>query len=219
MRLAREQGRGSRLPKATSRLERPWVHANALEPGGIRFQSGLDGMVLSTPETPAHPTPPLPAPGLKQVLEKVPGSLTGRTGLLDAQPHCDHGWKEKKDMGVTRPQVPLRQPFPVSSPSWGPRLDQRRKAEPGAQGAGSAVLGRESQVTLPGPRHRPQTEAKPWKRDHVTRAPCSDKRSLNKLENKCLTLPRANIVPEPIETGHIRAGGSQAAGVGSRTAR
>ena len=51
---------------------------------------------------------------------------------------------------------------------------------------GSAVLGRgESGSALPGPRHGPQTEAKPWKQDHVTRALVFDKCSLNKLENKC----------------------------------
>ena len=81
---------------------------------------------------------------------------------------------------------------------------------------GSAVLGKgESRSVLPGPRQGPQTEAKPWKRDHVTRALVFDKCSLNKLENKCLTLSQSKYCPwSRSKLVYIRAGGSQAAGAG-----
>lgn len=167
------------------------------------------------------PPPPPPAPGLKQVLEKVPGSLAvGGLGSRMPRPHCDHGWKEKKDMGVTRPQVPLRQPFPVSLPQLGSMAGPEEEAETRGRGERAAACwAGESQ----GQRCRglgPQTEAKPWKRDHVTRALVFDKRSLNKLENKCLTLSQSKYCPcSRSKPGRIRAGGSQAAGVGSRTPR
>lgn len=70
-------------------------------------------------------------------------------------------------MGVTRPQVPLRQPFPVSLPQLGSTAGPEEEAETrGAQGAGSAVLGRGESGSARRALHRPQTEAKPLKRDH-----------------------------------------------------
>lgn len=120
-------------------------------------------------------------------------------------------------MGVTRPQAPLRQPYPVSLPQPASTAGPEEEAETrGAWGAGSTVLGRgEPGSALLGLRHGPQTEAKPWKQDHITRALVFDDRSLNKLENKCLTLSQSKHCPwsrsKPV---HIRAGRSQAAWAG-----
>ena len=120
-------------------------------------------------------------------------------------------------MGVTRPQALLRQPCPVSLPQPESTAGPEEGAETrGAWGAGSTVRGRgEPGSALLGLRHGPQTEAKPWKQDHIMRALVFDDCSLNKLENKCLTLSQSKHCPwsrsKPV---HIRVGGSQATGAG-----
>ena len=74
-------------------------------------------------------------------------------------------------MGVTRPQALLRQPCPVSLPQPESTAGPEEGAETrGAWGAGSTVLGRgEPGSALLGLQHGPQTEAKPWKQDHIMR--------------------------------------------------
>ena len=120
-------------------------------------------------------------------------------------------------MGVTRSQALLRQPCPVSLPQLESTAGPEEEAETrGAWGAGSTVLGRgEPGSALLGLQHGPQTEAKPWKQDHIMRALVFDDCSLNKLENKCLTLSQSKHCPwsrsKPV---HIRAGGLQATGAG-----
>lgn len=86
----------------------------------------------------------------------------------------DHGWKMK-----SRPQIPAGS---AVSPAGSPAAEE--KQGPGAQGLGSAVLGRESQ----GQRCR-DTPHRPDRGGQIVtkRRLCLVKRS-NKLENKCLTL-------------------------------
>lgn len=179
------------------------------DPGGIRLP------VLSTPEKCAPPTPQ----ARKRVPEKMPW-----------QPHWERPWApwclglfarlegEKPECGGHLPASPhLRQPCPVPPPTQLSLVVPEQDADiRRVRGAGRAVLGRgKPGSALPGPRHGPQTEAKPWKRDHIMRALVFDNCSLNKLENKCLTLSQSKYCPwSRLKPVQIRASGSYSAGWG-----